>query len=187
MRVLLEQVDTIDLDDLRKQVVALSNKDKIIEADVNENKSRVYRFGTVAVRWSYLSEKWLLQDGVAIEGTYPTAKEAVQRAKEISGYEEENKSYIIHTEPVPMEFDGTIPLDIIQSFQPTPVSAPPPSGGGGGGMASLNIPSVGDTGGLPTPPPGGPSTGGGMDVGLPEPSGGPGSSSGAPSPTDLGL
>lgn len=198
MHVLLEQVDTIDLDGLLKRATALANKDRIAEADVNEDRSRVYRFGTVAVRWSYLSEKWILQDGVAIEGTYDTAKAAVQRAKEVSGYEEETQSQIIHTEPVPMEFDGTVPLDVIQSFQPTPVSAPPGGGGGsfggGGGPASLSVPSVGGAespggsslGDLPPPATGGPA---GLDTALPEPatpSPGP-PEAGAPSAADLGA
>lgn len=180
MRVLLEQVNTIDFDDLRKQVASLSNREKIIDADVKEDRSRIYRFGTVAVRWSYLSEKWILQDGVAIEGTYGTAKEAVRRAKEVSGYEEETEDQIIHTEPVPMDFDGTIPLDVIQSFQSTPVS-PLPSGGGGGGPMSLNVPSIGGGGAaglgdLPSPPPGGPGSG------LPEPTDNPTSAPESPLP-----
>jgi len=175
MRVILEQIDTVDLDDLLKRVTALSNKDRVAEADVKEDKNRVYRFGTVAVRWSYLSEKWILQDGVAIEGTYDTAKAAVERAKEVSGYEEETDAQIIHTEPLPMEFDGTVPLDVIQSFQPTPVSAPSGGGfGGGGAPAFLNIPSTGGGGGagggslgdLPLPATGGPA---GLDTVLPKP------------------
>jgi hypothetical protein len=178
MRVFLEQVNTIDLGDLRRQVAVLSNREKIIDADVNENKARVYRFGTVSVRWSHLSEKWILQDGVAIEGTYNTAKDAVKRAKKVSGYEEETQSQIIRVEPVPMDFDGTVPLDLVQNFQPTPVSSysSGSSSGGGGGPVSLNVPSIGGDvgiGGLPSLPPGGP----GSDSPTPE----------APTPSDIGA
>lgn len=198
MRVLLEQIDTVGLDGLLKRAAALANKQRIFEADVKEDKSKVYRFGTVAVRWSYLSEKWILQDGVAIEGTYETAKEAVQRAKEVSGYEEETEAQIIHTEPIPMEFQGTVPLDVIQAFQPTPVSSPIPSSGGGtfggGAPASLNVPSAGppespagsSLGDLPLPATGGPA---GLDTALPGPSTPtPGPPEGAaPSAADIGA
>jgi hypothetical protein len=189
MLVLLEQVDTIDLDGLIRKVTALSNKDKVTEADVKEDKGKVYRFGTVAVRWSHLSDKWILQDGVAIEGAYETAKAAIQRAKEVSGYEEETQAQIIHTTPLPMEFDGTIPLDAIQSFQPTPVSSLGGGGRGFGGSApvSLNIPSLGGSEGadgssMGNPPlstTGGPS---GSDTALPEPAAG-----GEPSAADIGT
>jgi len=198
MRVLLEQVSSIDFDGLLKQVTALSNKERIAEVDVKEDRSKVYRYGTVAVRWSYLSEKWILQDGVAIEGTYETAKDAIRRAKEVSGYEEETRAQIIHTEPVPIEFDGAIPLDLVQSFQPSSVSSPvsSPGGGGGGAPVSLNTPSLGGSegsggaplGDQPSPAPGGPS---GLDTALPGPatpgSESPVSGGAGPSAADLGV
>jgi hypothetical protein len=110
------------------------------------DNNEVQRYGTLIVRYSYLSMRWVLFDGTVLVDQYASREEAIDAARLASGRTEADQDTMSPIPPVETSARGlsispdvaaslsslsspSSPIISLPSSEPPPVPEPPSPGG----------------------------------------------------------
>lgn len=75
-------------------------------ATQTEQTHEVERFGSLIVRFSFLSMKWVVFDGTVMMGEHRHKQDAVKQAKKLAGVDEQEEDLIVPIPPVDTDISG---------------------------------------------------------------------------------